>query len=210
LGVLRDETSTKNEIKNIMKTDVQEQKQQTQTRTSSSSSALQSGDKAEMMKKVEAAGTPGPAHRALEALVGNWKAEVKCWMDPGAPPEVSQGTARADFAFNGRFLEEEFHGRMMGRPFTGKTLLGFDNVKQTYNSVWVSDTQTSMFVSEGKGDSGNKVITLEGKASCPMSGRKDIPMKSVLRVINPDQHVFEMYDGSKGNAKTMEITYTRQ
>jgi hypothetical protein len=31
-------------------------------------------DKAEMMKKMEAAGTPGPAHKALEAFVGNWKA----------------------------------------------------------------------------------------------------------------------------------------
>jgi hypothetical protein len=34
-------------------------------------------------------------------------------------------------------------------------------------------------------------------------------MKTVLRVISPDKHVLEMYDGSK-NAKTMEITYTRQ
>jgi hypothetical protein len=123
-------------------------------------------DKAEMMKKVEAAGKPGPGHQALNALVGDWKAEVKCWMDPSGSPEVSQGTAKASWKFNGRFLEEEFHGQMMGRPFTGRTLLGFDNTKQTFNSVWVSDTQTSMFTSEGKGDSGNKVITLEGKATC--------------------------------------------
>ena len=168
-------------------------------------------DKAEMMKKVEAAGKPGPGHQALNALEGNWKAEVKCWMDPGGSPEVSQGTARATWKFNGRFLEEEFHGQMMGKPFTGRTLLGFDNTKQTFNSVWVSDTQTSMFTSEGKGDSGNKVITLEGKASCPATGRKDIPMKTVLRVISPDKHVLEMFDASQGqNAKTMEITYTRQ
>src|SRR4029077_4609376 len=168
-------------------------------------------DKAEMMKKVEAAGKPGPGHQALNALVGEWKAEVKCWMEPGGSPEVSQGTAKATWKFNGRFLEEEFHGQMMGKPFTGRTLLGFDNTKQTFNSVWVSDTQTSMFISEGKGDSGNKVITLEGKASCPASGQKDIPMKTVFRVISPDKHILEMYDGSKGqNAKTMEITYTRQ
>ena len=168
-------------------------------------------DKAEMMKKVEAAGKPGPGHQALNALEGNWKAEVKCWMDPAGSPEVSQGTARASWKFNGRFLEEEFHGQMMGKPFTGRTLLGFDNTKQTFNSVWVSDTQTSMFTSEGKGDSGNKVITLEGKASCPATGRKDIPMKTVLRVISPDKHVLEMFDASQGqNAKTMEITYTRQ
>jgi len=168
-------------------------------------------DKAEMMKKVEAAGKPGPGHQALNELEGNWKAEVKCWMDPSGSPEVSQGTAKATWKFNGRFLEEEFHGQMMGKPFTGRTLLGFDNTKQTFNSVWVSDTQTSMFTSEGKGDSGNKVITLEGKASCPATGRKDIPMKTVLRVISPDKHVLEMFDGSQGeNAKTMEITYTRQ
>jgi len=71
--------------------------------------------------------------------------------------------------------------------------------------------QTSTFVSEGRGDSGYKVITLEGESSCPASGQKDIPMKSVLRVISPDKHTFEMFDGSKGaNVKTMEITYTRK
>ena len=163
------------------------------------------------MKKVEAAGTPGPAHQALEALEGDWKAEVKCWMEPGGSPEVSQATAERKWTLNGRFMEEEFHGEMMGKPFNGLLLLGYDNTKQTYNSVWLSDNQTSMFVSEGKAATGNKVITLEGKASCPATGQKDIPMKTVLRLIGPDKHVLEMYDGSKGaNAKTMEITYTRQ
>lgn len=164
----------------------------------------------DVMQKEEAAGTPGPGHVALDALVGDWKAEVKCWMESGRSPEVTQARANTSWTLKGRFLEEEFHGEMMGKPFNGKTLLGFDNTKQTYNSVWMSDTQTSMFTSEGKGDSGNKVITLEGKATCAATGRKDVPMKTVLRVISPDKHVLEMFDGSKGNAKTMEITYTRQ
>jgi hypothetical protein len=167
-------------------------------------------EQAEIVRKVEAAGRPGPAHKALDALVGNWKAEVKCWMEPGSQPAVSHGTAEASWTFKGRFLEEEFHGEMMGQPFTGRTLLGYDNTKQTFNSLWISDTATSMFNSEGKGDSGNKVITLEGKASCAATGRKDVPMKTVLRVLGPDKHVLEMFDGSQGNAKTMEITYTRQ
>ena len=194
-----------------MKTDVYEEKAQTQTRGDyRSGSQSQTGDKAEMMKKVEAAGAPGPAHKALQGMVGNWKAEVKCWMDPAGSPEVSQATAKGTLTFGGRFLEEEFHGQMMGKPFTGKTLLGFDNIKQTFNSVWISDGQTSIFTSEGKGDNGNKVITLEGKASCAATGRKDVPMKTVLRLNSPDKRVLEMYDGSQGNAKTMEITYTRQ
>ncbi len=167
-------------------------------------------DKQEMMKKMQAAGTPGAAHKALDVLVGNWKAEVKCWYEPGGAPQVSQGTAKAKWIFDGRFLEEEFHGEMMGQPFTGRTLIGYDNTKQTFNSVWISDKQTSIFNSEGKGDAGNKVITLEGKATCPATGRKDMVMKSVLRLTSPDKHTFEMFDGSRGDVKTMEITYTRQ
>jgi hypothetical protein len=172
-----------------------------------SGSGKPDADKAEMMKKMEAAGMPGPAHKALEAFVGNWKAEVKCWCESGGAPKVSQGTAKASWILNGRFLEEEFHGEMMGKPFTGRSLMGYDNIKQTFNTVWVSDMQTSIFTSEGKGDNGNKVITLEGKGNCPATGRKDIPMKTVFRVLMPDKHVFEMFhDG----VKTMEITYTRQ
>jgi hypothetical protein len=169
------------------------------------------GEQDEIKRKVEAAGKPGPAHKSLDALVGDWKAEVKCWMQPGEGPHVSRGTARATWKFKGRFIEEDFDGEMMGQPFSGRTLLGFDNTKQTFNSVWVSDTQTSMFTSEGKGDKDNKVITLEGKASCAATGRKDVPMRTVLRFLGPDKHVLEMYDQSRGeHAKTMEITYTRE
>jgi hypothetical protein len=162
-------------------------------------------DKEEMMKKMEAAGTPGPAHKVLEALVGNWKAEVKCWQEPGGQSNVSQATAKCSWILNGRFLEEEFHGEMMGKRFTGRSWMGYDNVKQKYNSVWVSDMQTSMFCSEGKGD--NKTITLEGTSSCAATGRTDAKMKAVFRFLGADKHIFEMYDG---NDKQMEITYTRQ
>ena len=70
---------------------------------------------------MAAAGTPGLAHKALDALAGNWKAEVKCWAEPGAAPNVSQATAKASWALNGRFLESEFHGEMTGKAFTGRS-----------------------------------------------------------------------------------------
>jgi hypothetical protein len=172
-----------------------------------SGSGKSDADQAEMMKKMEAAGTPGPAHKALEAFVGNWKAEVKSWCEPGGQAQMSQGTAKVKWILNGRFLEEEFHGEMMGKPFTGRTTMGYDNTKQTYNTVWITDTQTSLFISEGKGENGNKVITLEGKADCPATGRKNMSIKSVYRVINHDKHVFEMFNDGE---KSLEVTYTRQ
>ena len=172
---------------------------------------MSEAEQKEMQKKVEAAATPGPAHKALDEFVGDWNAEVSCWMEPGAPAHMSRGTAKAKWTLDGHFLEEEFQGEMMGKAFTGRTLIGYDNVKKTYKTVWISDMQTSIFTSEGRGDSTNKVITLEGKSSCAATGRTDVPIRTVYRTISPDKHVFEMYDGSKGdNVKTMEIIYTRK
>jgi Protein of unknown function (DUF1579) len=165
----------------------------------------------EMLKKAEVAGTPAAAHKALEPLVGNWEAEVKSWMAPDAPPTVTRATAKSSWAMNGRFVQEEFNGEFMGKPFRGLSLTGYDNTKQKYNSVWIDDMHTAMFTSEGAGENGGKVITLEGRYDCPITGQKDMAMKQVIRIISRDKHVLEMYDPSKGdNAKTMEITYTRK
>ena len=106
----------------------------------------------EMMKKAEAAGTPGAAHKALEPLVGNWTAEVKSWMTPGAPPTVTQATAKSTWVMNGRFVQQEFTGDFMGKPFRGVSLTGYDNTKKKYSNVWIDDMHTSMFTSEGEGE----------------------------------------------------------
>ena len=165
-------------------------------------------DKQEMMRKAEEAGKPGPGHKTLEHYAGTWKCDVKCWMDPKGQPEQSQGTSKVSWIMGGRYLQEEFQGQMMGRPFNGRCITGHNNVKEMYQSVWFDDMNTALFVSEGKGDA--KQITMEGKSSCPGTGRTDVPMKVVLRVVDANKHTFEMFDGSQGNAKTMEITYTRQ
>ena len=85
---------------------------------------------AEMMKKAEAAGAPGAAHKALEPLVGEWNAEVKIWMAPGAPPDVTRATAKSTWEMKGRFVREEFRGEFMGKPFHGLSFTGYDNIKQ--------------------------------------------------------------------------------
>ena len=165
----------------------------------------------EMMKKVEAAGKPGAEHKALEPMVGDWNAEVKLWMAPDAPPNVTKGSAKSKWILGGRFVQQEFKGEFMGKPFQGIGLTGYDNMKKKYNSFWVDDVSTAMFTSEGGGESGGKAITLEGKYDCAMTGEKDKASKQIVRIVSRDKHVFEMYDPSQGpNVKTMEITYTRK
>jgi len=166
---------------------------------------------AEMMKKAEAAGTPGAAHKALEPLIGEWTAQVTCYSAPDAPAGVTQGTAKASWIMNGRFVQEEFTGEFMGKPFRGISLTGYDNMKQKYTTVWVDDMSTAMMKSEGEAKDGGRTITFEGRYDCAMTGRKDLPMKQVIRMISRDKHIFEMHDLSKGeHSKMMEITYTRK
>jgi hypothetical protein len=164
----------------------------------------------EMMKKAEAACTPGPAHQALEPLVGDWNAEVKMWMAPEAPPTISKGTAKSTWALKGRFVQQEFSGEFMGKPFRGIGFTGYDNVRQKYRSVWIDDMSTTMVTSEGDADTGGKVITFGGNYACAMTGEKNKATKQVYRIVSNDKHVFEMYDPIQGDSKTMEITYTRK
>lgn len=161
----------------------------------------------ELMQKMQEAGTPGPAHQALGSFVGSWKAEVTCWMDPSEPPNISHGTSTVGWILNKHFIQEDFEGEMMGTPFAGRLIMGFDNTKQKFVSVWVDSFNTSMSTSEGKADTGNKVITLEAKAVCPAKGRKDVPMKHVFRMLSKDKYCLEMFNDGQ---KAMEITYTRQ
>src|SRR5262245_9783693 len=93
----------------------------------------------ELMKKAEAASTPGPAHQALEPLVGDWDVEVKMWMAPDGPPTVTKGTAKSAWTLKGRFVQQEFNGEFMGKPFRGIGFTGYDNVRQKYRSFWIDD-----------------------------------------------------------------------
>ncbi len=165
-------------------------------------------DKEETMEKVKAAATPGPAHEALGHLIGDWQAEVRCWMEPGGETETNAGSAKGTWIMNGLFLQEDFTGEMMGRPFSGRTILGYDNVQETFKMVWLADNQTSMFVAEGSAEDDYRVIILEGTGTCPVRG--EIRTRVVVRLLSPDRRELEMYDLTQGEpSKTMEITYVR-
>jgi hypothetical protein len=165
----------------------------------------------EMMKKAEAAGKPGPAHKALDALVGDWRLEGRCWMTPDSPPTENKGTAKVQWILGGRFVQEELDGEFMGKPFHGISITGYDNMKKKYVGSWIDDMSTGMFISEGDADADGKLFTFYGKMDDPITGQKDKQYKFVIRVLGPNKHTFEMHDLSLGDkSKTMELTYTRK
>jgi hypothetical protein len=168
-------------------------------------------DMAEMMKKWEAVAAPGPAHKLLEPLVGEWNVAVKMWMAPGAPPMESKGTTRTHWIMGGRFLQDDYSGEFMGKPMKGLGISGYDNLKKKYTSFWIDEGGTGMYTSEGTASADGKMFTYHGKMDDPMTGEKDKPMKFVVRILSSDKHVFEMHDETKGEKSLCgELTYTKK
>lgn len=167
----------------------------------------------EMMARWQAAMTPGDAHKKLESFVGTWDVKSQMWPNgPDGPPTESQGTATYKMIFGGRFLEEEFSGDMMQQPLTGVGFTGYDNMKQKYVGVWLDNMGTAVSTMEGVMDGDGKTLTMTGKMDEPMTGEKNKDVKYVMRLVDPDTHVFEMYDPSMGggNKPAMRLTYTRK
>jgi hypothetical protein len=165
---------------------------------------------AEMEAMMKAA-TPGDAHKKLGAMAGTFNAEVKMWMQPGAPPAGGAGVAENSWALDGRFLEQHFTGNFMGMPFTGMGFTGYDNIKKKYVGTWMDTKTTSMMISTGTANADGKSYTFTSTMDDPMTG-KSSPVKEVVTVVDNDHHTLEMWGaGPDGKMfKTMEIAYTRK
>jgi hypothetical protein len=165
--------------------------------------------KAEMEAYMKA-GTPGAPHKALAATVGTYDVKAKSWPAPGAPAMEEAGTATRSMALDGRVLVEEFKGSMMGAPFTGHGMRGYDNVTGKHWSTWMDSMSTGLMLSEGTCDAKN-VCTFTGSWNDAV---KKAPVKARMtsRWTSPTTEVFEMYgpDRTGKEFKMMELTYTKK
>ncbi len=165
--------------------------------------------KAEMEAYMKA-GTPGAPHQALASSAGNYDLKIKSWHEPGAPAMEDTGTASRSMALGGRVLVEELSSSMMGMPYTGRGMIGFDNVSGKYWSTWNDSMSTGIVVSEG---------TCDASRSCSFIGSWNDPIKKgqvkarmTTRWTSPTTEVFELYAPGKDGKemKMMEITYTKK
>ncbi len=165
----------------------------------------------EMMKAWMAQATPGPTHKALEAAVGSWDVKTKMWMSPGAPPAESTGTSENRMILGGRFLEQRYEGTMMGQPFSGIGITGYDNYKKRVVATWIDSASTSIMEMEGSADKAGKVITCTGTMN-DVIARRAMKVKSRVTIVDADHHTYESWHtGPDGKwSQDLEISYTRK
>ena len=155
-------------------------------------------------------GQPGPEHARLKKMVGTYKTEAEMVMAPGTPPQKSSGTQTYEEMLGGRYIHGTYTGEMMGMPFQGMSLMGYDNQKKKYFTAWVDSMSTGMMVSEGTADASGKVITFTGSYDDPMTGKAK-KYRQVTTVESDDKHKFEWFEnGEDGKEyRMMIVTYTR-
>jgi hypothetical protein len=169
-----------------------------------------SPEEAAMMEAYQKAGTPGAPHAALAKMAGTYDMSIKSWHSPGAEPMVETGTATRTMALGGRVLVEETQATMMGQPFSGHGMYGYDNVSGKHWGTWNDSMSTGLMVSEGSCDEAG-ACTFNGSWNDPVTKGK-VNARMTTKWTSPTVEVFEMHaPGPDGKEmKMMEITYTKR
>lgn len=165
----------------------------------------------EMMKAWMAFATPGPAHKALEAVVGTFTTKTTASMDPTKPAEVTEGVSENKWVLGGRFVEQRFEGKAMGQPFSGIGYTGYDNYKKEYVGTWMDSMGTMIMNSSGTADAAGKKFTFWSTVDDVVM-KKPAKVKGVVTVVDGDHHTYEMWSPAPDGKlfKSLEVQYTRK
>ncbi|HEY6062379.1 MAG TPA: DUF1579 domain-containing protein [Chitinophagaceae bacterium] len=169
-------------------------------------------DSATQMKNWQAYMTPGDMHAMLAKSNGTWTTEVTMWETPGAPPSTSTGTAVNKMIMGGRYQESTNTGNMMGMPFEGRSITGYDNAKKAFVSSWIDNMGTGFMNMEGTWDDASKTINFSGTCMNPMT-MKECNYRETFKLVDDNTQWMEMYGPSPVDGKefkSMEIKFTRK
>ena len=152
---------------------------------------------------------PGPEHDLLKQFAGEWDAAMKCTSPTGETVE-SKGTYSAKMEVAGLFLVTEFKATLMGTPFFGRGINGYDPAKKKFTGVWVDSMSPAIYTTTGEFDKAGKVLTetMEG----PGPDGKAMKFRLVNEVKDQDHVNFKIFmAGEDGKEmKMMETEYTRK
>lgn len=176
---------------------------------------------AEMMAAAERYTQPGPEHRFLELLVGEWDVGARLAMMGDQAP-IDQGTATTKWKVQGRWLESHWRGSIMGMEGNAFHMLGYDRLKMSYVWTAFTDFDTALNHAEGDLTPGKDALIMYGTLDEYITGEHDKMVKYVYRFGGSrdeagdwksiDRIVLEVHDLPIGeeNTKVMEFTYVRK
>ncbi len=167
-------------------------------------------DSATAARNWQAYMTPGEQHKMLASWSGTWDGDMTMWMAADAPPTTAKGKAVYQSILNGLYSSSVHTGTMMGMPFEGRSMVGFDHHKKVFVTSWVDNMGSGIMHMEGPWDEATNTLTLKGKMFDPTTGQEG-EYREVLKVVDDKHQVMEMYGpGPDGKEfKMLEIKSTK-
>jgi hypothetical protein len=167
-------------------------------------------DQTDMMKIMEDFAKPGKMHKWLASFNGTWDGTVIGYMNP-TKPDTSKVVQTYTMTLNGLYQEGQLTGTMMGIPFEGRSVSGYDNAKKIFVSTWIDNMGSGIIFMTGNYDESGKTLHLKGAQSNPITG-KDSGIREVMKIVDENTYILEMYgDGFDGKEmKFMEGTFKRK
>ncbi|MEZ6197418.1 MAG: family 16 glycoside hydrolase [Planctomycetota bacterium] len=145
----------------------------------------------EAMREMMKAMTPGPQHAEIARGAGRWSLERTITM-PGVQLFTSTGESVGKMVLDGRFLEVETRGEMMGMSESSKVLVGYDNTRALYTVVAMSTNSTGMMMATGKKLEDGSYLYEGTIYEYPTPGGR--PFRHTHRWVNDDTQVMEVFD----------------
>ncbi|NCI47370.1 DUF1579 domain-containing protein [Sediminibacterium soli] len=170
-------------------------------------------DSATQMAKMMEYATPGDMHKMMASWSGNWQGEMTVWNYEGAAPQMVKTAASNSMAMDGRYQVSRHTGNMMGMPFEGMSIMGYDNALKKFTSSWIDNMGTGIMNTTGDWDAASKTLTSTGSMPDVCRPGKTCSVREVYTVVDDNTHMLTMYgpDPKTGKQfKMMEIKLTRK
>ena len=164
--------------------------------------AQEQPDSAQMARVMELA-RPGPEHRRLVALAGDWEVTFD------AMGTSFTATAENRLIMGGRFLASTVTGTAMGMPMEALTILGFDRGPGVYTAVGFDTFGTFYVTGAGPWIETEQRAVLAGSYDDPVTGHAH-DYEFIWTVHGPDRFTWDIVflDGAKRQT-VMEGEYRR-
>ena len=156
------------------------------------------------MEAAMKAMSPGENHKHIARYAGDWTFTNKMWMDPSQPPAESTGTMHGETILDGRYVQTVWKGNMMGMPFEGRGIDGYDNLAKQYVGSWIDNLGTGIIHFTGTCENGGKVCTMKGDMLDPMTGQKSY-MRTVTTWTDDKNFKFEMFGPLPDTGKEVKM-----
>ena len=91
------------------------------------------------MDNEQTSNTPDSPHALLASLCGEWTGTCRTWFEPGKLADESPIRATLRPLLDGRFVQLEEHGTLVGEAMHGLSTIGYYTDRQRFEVWWVNN-----------------------------------------------------------------------